>query len=123
MGPSIGWIVVPFNSVLPVMVGGTTTVLRSTNVVLVYFTGGGVVIQLPSSRRSPAGNAVVPGLANNIPITIIDQGGNAFTNNINILPFGAELIDGLASVQIAADFGALTLRPILEAPGGWTLTQ
>ena len=121
MGPTIGWIETAFTTLLSVTVGGTTSILRSTTLVLVNFNGA-VTIQLPSAISSPAGDNVIPGIAVATPVIIVDAGGFAFVNNITILPFGSELIDGLASIAITSNFAAFVLRPNLTS-GGWTLLQ
>lgn len=121
MGPSVGWVNAPQQTVLPVLVGGTTNVLRGMNVVLVNFAGA-VTIQLPSSLRSAAGPQAIPGDSVIVPVVVIDQGGNAYVNPITILPFGSELIDGLASIELGSSFGAYVLRPNIDT-GGWTLIQ
>jgi hypothetical protein len=72
---------------------------------------------------SGAGAGAVPGLSASGEIEIIDIGGNAYTNNISILPFGTETISGLVSTAINSNFGAIILAPILQSPGGWTLVQ
>lgn len=121
LGPSIGWIETALTTVLSVVAGGTTTILRSTTLVLVNFNGA-VTIQLPSAKSSAAGDNVIPGLAVATPITIVDAGGFANANNITITPFGSETIDGLASIAINSNYGAFVLRPNLTS-GGWTLMQ
>ena len=124
MGPSIGWITIPAGngSILPVAATGTTVINRSTTLVLVTFTAGGVILSLPSALASGAGAGAVPGLSAAIPITIVDSGGNAGTNNHIINPFGSETIDGLSTIKIASNYGAYVLRPGLTA-GTWTLLQ
>jgi hypothetical protein len=122
LGPSIGWIVTSYQTVLNVNAAGTTTLLRSTTLVLVSANVNGVVIQLPSARSSPAGDNVIPGIAVATPVTIVDAGGFANAHNISILPFGSETIDGLASLTINSNFAAYVLRPNLSS-GGWTLIQ
>jgi hypothetical protein len=57
-----------------------------------------------------------------VPVTIVDIGGFATASPITINPIGAELISGLASVQLASAYGSIILKPILET-GGWTLLQ
>ena len=119
LGPSIGWVNSPDTNVVPVTTAGTTTVLVGTTLVTVNVNGA-VTIQLPSAKSSVnAGQAALPGLALGLPMTLVDIGGYAATHNITILPFGTETIMGLASIQIAEDYGAFTLLPKLTL-GGWT---
>ena len=122
LGPSVGWIMVPDPTILNVTVGGTTTILLGTVLVLVNFAGL-VTINLPSAKASAAGAQAIPYSFVGKPITVIDYGGNAAGNNITIQAVGgAELIDGLASIAITAAFGAFTLNPKTDV-GGYTLTQ
>lgn len=119
LGPSIGWVNSPDDNVVPVTVGGTTTVLVGTTLVPVNFNGA-VTVQLPSSKASTTATpGAQPGLSLALPITIVDIGGfpsDAFP--ITILPFGAELIMGLASLQITVPYGGFVLMPRLVT-GGW----
>lgn len=122
LGPSVGWVLVPDVSILSVTGGGTTNVLLGTVLVLVNFVGA-VTINLPSAKASAAGAQALPFSFVGKPITVIDYGGNALNNNITIqAKGGAETIDGLASIQIAANYGAFTLNPKTDV-GGYTLTQ
>lgn len=121
MGPSIGWVQAPNQTVLPVTTGGTTTLLRGMNLVLVNFNGA-VTIQLPSSKATPAGPQAIPNQSVIVPVVVLDQGGFAYANPITILPFGTELIDSLASITLGSSFGAYVLRPEIDN-GGWTLIQ
>lgn len=121
LGPSVGWINSPDDNVVPITAAGTTTVLVGTTLVTVNVNGN-VTVQLPSSKASVNATAgALPGLSLALPITIVDIGGfvDGSTVLITILPFGAELIMGLASIQIASPFGAFTLLPRLTT-GGWT---
>ena len=52
-----------------------------------------------------------------VPVSIVDIGGNAGSNNITINPNGAELIIGLSQVVIRTNYGGMTLWPI--SSGGW----
>ena len=121
LGPSVGWVWSPSQVILPVVVAGTTNVLEGTSVVTVNVNGS-VTLQLPQSKQSAAGAGAVPGMAVSYPVTIVDIGGFATAHPILILPFGAELIDGLASIELQSAYGAYVMQPdILN--GGWILTQ
>lgn len=122
LGPSVGWIMAPDNNILSVTVGGITTLLLGTTLVLINFAGL-VTIQLPSALASAAGAQALPGTFLGRSITVVDSGGNAsIANPITILPFGAELIDGLASITIQVAYGAFVLTPNTPL-AGYTLTQ
>lgn len=121
LGPSIGWVNSPDENVVPVTVGGTTTILPGTTLVPISFNGN-VTIQLPSSKSSvTAGQAAIPGLALKLPMTLVDVAGfvDGVTILYTILPFGTEKIMGLNSLQIASPYGAFVLIPILTGSGGW----
>lgn len=119
LGPSVGWVWVPEDNVVPVTAAGTTTVVVGTTLVTVNINGL-VSIQLPSSKASTSATAgALPGLSLALPMTIVDIGGFASdANPITILPFDTELIMGLALIQITAPYGAYVLTPRLVA-GGW----
>lgn len=121
MGPSLGWVQAPSQTVLPVTAGGVTTLLRGMNLVLVNVNAA-VTIQLPSSIATTAGPQAIPFQSVVVPVVVLDQGGFAAAHPITILPFGAERIDGLASISIGVAFGAYVLRPETTL-GGWTLLQ
>ena len=119
LGPSVGWVWTPEDNVLPVIKTGTTTLLQGITLVQVNVNGA-VTIQLPSAKSSvtaPAG--ALPGTFLALPITVVDIGGFAATQNITILPFGSERIMNLASIAITAAYGGFTLVPNITA-GGWT---
>lgn len=121
LGPSVGWVWVPEDNVVPVTAIGTTTVVIGTTLVTVNVNGA-VTIQLPSSKASASATAgALPGLAMALPITIVDIGGFAAAQPITILPFGAELIVGLASIQIQSAYGSFTLVPPNLTSGGWNV--
>lgn len=122
MGPSIGWVPAPNNSVLKVTAAGTVTLNLSTTLVEVYVNADGVVIQLPSAKSSAAGAGSNPGTFVSRSVIIIDSGGFAYAHNIVIKPFGSETIDSLAQIAITTNFGAYVLNPNTEF-GGWTLVQ
>src|SRR5271167_759353 len=89
LGPSIGWITTPEvnSSLLSITAAGTTNILRSTTLILINVLGT-VSVQLPTAKSSPAGDAVLPGIAVFTPITVVDAGGNAnaTTHLYSILP-------------------------------------
>lgn len=76
---------------------------------------GAVTINLPSAR----GVLAIPASFAMVPITIIDVGGFATAHPITINPSGTELISGLASIAIATNRGAISLRPN-PTDGTWT---
>lgn len=123
LGPSVGWVSMPSQTVVPVTSVGTTEIARGMNAVLVNVAGL-ATIQLSSSLATPAGAQVIPGQFVVYPTAVMDISGaaNDTTRKITILPFAGELIDGLASIDIVAPYGAFLLRPLITT-GGWTLTQ
>jgi hypothetical protein len=120
-GPSVGWVTYPFQAVLEIKVAGTVSILRGTNLVKLNINGN-VTLNLPSSIASTKTPQAIPGQWVIAPITIVDKGGFAGGVTYNIVPFGAELISGLANVQLAAPYGTIVLEPLLES-GGWNLLQ
>lgn len=111
LGPSVGWVSVPTNNVLAITASGTFTIDPSTSLVTVNTTGVPVIV-LPSAVDPSVPAGALPGLFANNPITIVDIGGNASTHPILIQPVSvSETIMGLASVQIAVDFGGFVLTP------------
>ncbi len=121
MGPSVGWVSAPSQTIVNVTVTGTTTIQRGMNLVLVSVNAT-ATIQLPSAKQSPAGAQALPGTFVITPVVVVDAGGFAGAHTITILPFGTELIDGLASITITSAYGAYVLKPNITA-GGWTLIQ
>jgi len=121
MGPSVGWVTQPQQAVLPITAGGAVTIARGTNLITVNFNGS-VTLNLPSAKASPQSPQAIPGQWVLVPVTVVDIGGFAGASPVTINPFGAELISGLAQVQLASSYGSIILKPILET-GGWTLLQ
>jgi hypothetical protein len=119
LGPSVGWIQVPYQNLLPVTAAGTYNLDPSTNLVEVNVAGA-VTIVLPSCQFPAAGAQAQPRLFASNPITIVDVGGNAAANPITIQPFsGAETVMGLSSIKIATNYGGFTLQPV-PAQKTWT---
>ena len=121
MGPSVGWVFAPQESVFPITALGTYSIPRGFNLVTIN-ANGNVTINLPSAKASAQGPQAIPGQWILTPVTIVDIGGFAASNTYLIVPFGAETISGLANLTLNANYGAFVLKPILET-GGWTLTQ
>jgi hypothetical protein len=117
LGPSVGWIEYADQWVQNVTTGGTTTLVRGTNIILVAFNGA-VTLQLPSLKASAAGPQAIPRQFSSVPITICDIGGFALANPITVLPFAGETLSGLASVPLASNFGSLVIRPDIVNGGG-----
>ena len=112
LGPSVGWIERPYQNLQPITVAGTYTIDPSTNLVEVNVAGA-VTIVLPSCQTPAAGAQAQPRLFASNPITVIDIGGNAATNNITIQPNNVvETVMGLSSIKIATNFGGYTLQPV-----------
>ena len=116
LGPSIGWIYVPGNVLLPIRAAGVYTLLTGTSVVTVDVAGS-VTIILPTAVAPGVPAGVLPGRFAYTPITIVDVGGNAAAHPITIQPASvSEDIMGLPSISISVDYGSFTLDPIK----GWT---
>ena len=92
-----------------VTAAGTYNVLPADTVVLINKTVSAPnTVQLPASAtRSGA------------PVFVKDLKGDASGNIITVAAFGAELIDGLASMPINSNYGGLKFWPLLT--GGWFL--
>jgi len=86
--------------------GGTYTIPATSYADILVNGSAPNAIQLPSAT-----------LRTNQPQSIVDISGNALTNNITILPHGAETIIGLTEIIIATNDGGVTLWPI--PTGGW----
>src|SRR6516165_7752995 len=115
LGPSVGWIYAPYQNLQPITAAGTYTIDPSTNLIEVNVAGA-VTIILPSCQFPAAGAQAQPRLFANNPITIVDVGGNAATNNITINPNNvSETVMGLASIKIATNYGGYTLQPVPSA--------
>jgi hypothetical protein len=121
MGPSVGWVDYPFTAVLAITAAGVYTIARGTTLIKIS-ANGNVTLNLPRSLASPSGPQAKPGDWIIAPVTIVDIGGHASSNTFNVVPAGAETISGLASVQLAADYGSLILEPKIDT-GGWNLIQ
>lgn len=120
LGPSVGWVEISDQWLLNVITAGTITIARGTNLILVNFNGA-VTIQLPSFKASSAGAQAIPKQFTTVPVIISDIGGFAFANPITILPFGVELISGLASIPLGSNYGSIVIRPDIVNGGGTML--
>lgn len=120
-GPSVGWVNYPFSAVLEVKTAGTFTISRGTTLIKLNVNGN-VTLNLPSSKATTLGPQALPGQWVIAPINIVDKGGFAGSVSYLINANGAELISGLAQVQLATAFGTILLEPNLEL-GGWNLGQ
>jgi hypothetical protein len=82
-----------------VLVSGQYTVVSTDYYVGVNTTSATGSILLPAASTTPAGRT----------ITIVDQTGNASTNNIHISGSGADTIDGDSVFSIESDYGSITV--------------
>lgn len=121
MGPSVGWQTQLKVAIQNITVAGTYSIVRGTSLIKL-FPNGAVTLNLPSSKSSLAGAQALPGQFVITPVTIVDLGGFAGGVLYRIVPFGSELISGLASVDLASPRGSLILEPLLDT-GGWQLIQ
>lgn len=121
MGPSVGWQTQLKVAIQNITAAGTYDLVRGTSLIKLY-PNGAVQLNLPSSLASLAGAQAIPGEFVITPVTIVDIGGFAGSVLYTVVPFGAELISGLASVDLASPRGTLILEPLLDT-GGWNLIQ
>ncbi len=117
LGPSVGWVWTPQQNILPITAAGSYTIDLSTTLVTINVAAL-VTITLPSAKGTSAlggtGGATdgaVPGVANKVPITIVDIGGNCFLFPTTIQPFDGENIMGLTSISLSVNFGGYVLAP------------
>lgn len=119
LGPSVGWITTPAQaaSILAITAAGTYDVNRSVTLITVNVVGA-VTINLPKAHTPSVGPQALPGLFAQLPITIVDIGGNATAHPITIAPAAGETIMSLASITLSVNYGGYTLKPI-DALNGW----
>lgn len=120
LGPSVGWVQYPDIAILRVTTGGVIQISRGTTVVMVAFNGA-VTIALPPARATPVGAQVIPMQFAITPTIIMDVGPFASAQPFTITP-GDGTIDGLASINIASDYGVRILQPDI-VNGGYTVLQ
>jgi hypothetical protein len=73
---------------------------------------GQVTIILPSAIDPTVSPGALPGPYTKTPITIVDIGGFAYTNNIIIQPASvAETIMGLTQIKVQSNYGGYILQP------------
>jgi len=123
LGPSVGWVQLPgLNPIPTITAAGTYTLAADTTLVQVNVAGA-VTIILPSAINPSVPAGAQPGLYAKKPITIVDIGGNAGAFPITIEPASnTENILGLASIQIAVNYGGYTLSPSNEQKGWATIS-
>ena len=111
LGPSVGWVSLPGQNIFPITTAGTYILTPDISLVTVNVAGA-VTIKLPPASQPAVSAGVQPGLFGNVPITIVDVGGNAGANNITIQPTSvAETIMGLTQIKITVNYGGYTLKP------------
>jgi hypothetical protein len=118
MGPSLGWYDIPGQNIQPIAAAGTYTIDPSINVIEVN-AAGAVTVVLPSAQIPAAGPQAQPRLFANVPVTIVDVGGNAGASPITIQPAPGDTVMGLVSIKIATNYGGFTLQPV-PAQRTWT---
>jgi len=121
MGPSVGWLNMPIDAILEITAAGTYPIQRWTTLIKLNVDAD-ITINLPSSKASPQGPQAIPGQWVIGPVTIMDVGGHASSRTYTINPASAELISGLATIQLGTNFGSFVLEPLL-ATGGWNVTN
>lgn len=108
LGPSVGFIDVQDEVILPVAVGGITVVPLGYTMVKVT-TSAAVTLQLPKFKGLTSGAIANPGTFAVADIKIL--GLNA-APNITILPGAGEFFDGtLSTIPLTTPFGARILHP------------
>lgn len=121
LGPTVGWVSLPANNILPITAAGTYAIAPDTTLITVNVAGS-VTLTLPSCVQPTVPAGAQPGLFGNLPITIVDIGGNAQAHPITINPQGGQTIMGLSTLSLATNYGSYTLIP-LSAQSMWNTTQ
>lgn len=112
MGPSVGWVFTSVRTVFPITAAGTYTLQYGNSLVTINVQTGVVTIILPSAIDPTVVAGALPGPYTKTPITLVDIGGFAFTNNILLQPASvAETIMGLAQIKIQSNYGGYILQP------------
>lgn len=87
---------------------GPQNILATDRIVLVRQTvGAPITLNFPQAS-----------LMNGIPIMIVDDKGDSFTNNITFSPFASEKFIGASSYVMKSNHASLLVRPY-TAGGGW----
>lgn len=119
MGPSVGWVMAPARSVLPIAAAGAYPVGLSTTLVIINTTAA-VTLTLPSALNADVPAGALPGPYVKSIVTIVDIAG---APNVTVEPIsGAETIMGLTSISLTTAYGSYSLRPD-NAFKGWTAAQ
>lgn len=111
MGPTIGWVNLPGQSIFPINAAGVYTLTPDITFVPVNVAVGAVIIILPPSTLPAVPATAQPQLYGNVPLTILDVGGNAASNPITIEPSGSDTIMTETSIVIQTSYGGYTLSP------------
>ena len=117
LGPTLGWKMVQVKPSRSVIVGGSTQLLPGDSVVLVNVASP-VTILLPNVSLWIQEASYMPATGFERAIWVKDLGGHAGANNITIVPFSGQLIDGsLASVVMNVNFQIVRLYPLNDLSG------
>ena len=119
LGPTLGWVDTQVRPTRFITQAGTYNILPGDSVIFVNVAGT-VVINLPDVNRWVNEFAYQPATGFERAIWIKDL-GNAANFPIQVVPFGAQVIDNLAMIfQIAQNRQLLRLYPFNELNGWWT---
>lgn len=118
LGPTVGWIDAPFNNTKHITVGGAYTLDVGVTQVLLDVAAE-VTLQLwnPIPPTVPPPNSL-PGPSIDMPLSIIDIGGNTGSFPCTILPAAGKEINGDTELLIAEAYGTALLEPDAEY-GNW----
>ena len=116
LGPSLGWVQTRIQPQFTITVTGTYTLTSDVGVVLVNVNAP-VTINLPDVTQWLNETAYMPSTAFERAIWVKDIGAHAQANNITIVPFGAQLIDGLSQFTIASNRALIRLYPLADLSG------
>lgn len=100
-------------------VAGELRVVTAAGDVTVSATEGGVAINKTVGAATTV-NLPTAASRNGVPVIVKDMKGDALTNNITVVPNGAETIDGNANDVISTNKGSRGYRPVVGV--GWLRT-
>lgn len=111
LGPTIGWVNLPGQSIFPINATGTYILTPDITFVPVNVISGPVIIILPPAQAPFVPAVAQPQLFGNVPITILDVGGAAGSNPITIQPSDMDSIMAQPSITINVAYGGYTFSP------------